>query len=282
MKNILRTLKITVLGLIFYSGLFSSQLHVNINDPIYKYFDRLLTQGVLPNYMNTALPLTRDYIADMLILLSEKRDKLSRVDNKILDEYLEYYTYEIKEKHYFQLEDGENVYHPFQSWKAVNKGFRDMVSYIPKQEEHHITVYQKNDDLIWLDVGGIARYEMRESFNRLLYRYHYSLSILLGKHFSVFSDADLYSMIYNNESSEYPNEYKGGYPLYREGFYGYDTEMSFEYANAYIQHSSSIGNIALKAEPLLWGNGKTPIILSDNVPPFAMLSWDKHLGKSRF
>ena len=86
MKNILRTLKITVLVLIFYSGLFSSQLHVNINDPIYKYFDRLLTQGVLPNYMNTTLPLTRDYIADMLIQLERQQHRMSPIDIKILDD----------------------------------------------------------------------------------------------------------------------------------------------------------------------------------------------------
>ena len=87
MKNILNTLSITLLGFIFYSGLFSSQLHVAINNPVYKFLDRLSTQRVLPAYMNATLPLTRDYIAEMLIVLSDKRDQLSAVDNKILDEY---------------------------------------------------------------------------------------------------------------------------------------------------------------------------------------------------
>jgi len=273
---------ITILVIIFYSELFSSQLHVSINDPVYEYLDRFSTQGVLPSYMNVTLPLTRDYIADMLIILDESRDNLSVVDQKILDEYLADYTYELKDRPYFQLEDGENIYHPFKSWKTVNRGFKDLIGYVPNQEEYHLSVYQKNEDLVWLDVGGMARYEMRESYNRLPYSYHYSLSILLGNHFAVYSDADLYAMVHNSKFSEYPDEFKGGFPLYHEGFYGYDTEMSFEYANAYIQHSSSIGNIAFKAEPLLWGNGRIPIILSDNVPPFTMLSWDKQLGKSRF
>ena len=97
----------------------------------------------------------------------------------------------------------------------------------------------------------MARYEMRDLYHKLPYSYHYSLSILLGKHFSVYSDADLYSMVYNSTFSEYPDESKGGYPLYHEGFYGYDTEIAFEYANSYIQYSSNLGNIALKVEPLL-------------------------------
>ena len=57
-------------------------------------------------------------------------------------------------------------------------------------------------------------------------------------------------MVYNNDFNDYPDEFRGGYPLYNKGFYGYETEMSFEYANAYIQHSSNIGNISLKADQL--------------------------------
>ena len=160
---------------IFNAGLFSSQTHVSIDDPIYKYLDRQSTQGVLPSYMNATLPLNRDYITEMLIALLDNRDKLSAVDNKILDEYLADYTYELKERSYFQLEDGKHTYHLFKSWKTVNRGFKDLLGYTPNQEEHHLAVYQNKDDLVWLDIGGMARYEMRESYNRLPYSYHYSL-----------------------------------------------------------------------------------------------------------
>ena len=281
-KSIVAYLNLSIIIIIFQGWVYPSQLHVKINDPIYVYMDRLSTQGVLPSYMNATLPITRDYIAEMLNVLDENRDNLSVVDQKILDEFLADYTYELKDKSYFQLEDGENTYHPFKSWKTVNRGFKDLLGYTPNQEEHHLAVYQNKDDLIWLDIGGMARYEKRKVNSRLPYSYHFSLSVLLGNYFSIYSDADLYSMVYNSKFSEYPDEFKGGYPLYHEGFYGYDTEISFEYAHAYIQHSSNIGNIALKVEPLLWGNGKIPIILSDNVPPFAMLSWDKKLGNSKF
>ena len=98
MKNLLNKTLIIILVIIFYSELFSSQLHVSINDPVYEYLDRFSTQGVLPSYMNVTLPLTRDYIADMLIILDESRDNLSVVDQKILDEYLADYTYELEKK----------------------------------------------------------------------------------------------------------------------------------------------------------------------------------------
>ena len=95
MKNLLNKRLITIFVIIFYSALFSSQLHVGINDPVYEYLDRLSTNGVLPSYMNNTLPLSRDYIADMLIILDDSRDNLSIVDQKILDEYLADYMYEL-------------------------------------------------------------------------------------------------------------------------------------------------------------------------------------------
>ena len=75
--------------LILSSGVyFASQLHVRIDDPVYDYLDRLSTQGVLPSYMNATLPLNRDYIADMLAHLATKRDLLSVIVSKFLDEYI--------------------------------------------------------------------------------------------------------------------------------------------------------------------------------------------------
>ena len=50
-----------------------------------------------------------------------------------------------------------------------------------------------------MDVGGMARYEIKESANRLSYINHYSLSVLLDDHLIVHSDADLISMVYNSD-----------------------------------------------------------------------------------
>ena len=261
---------------------FASQLHVRIDDPVYDYLDRLSAQGVLPSYMNATLPLYRDYIADLLTHLTSARDMLSAIDNKILDEYIADYRLELEEKSYFQLQDTETAYHPFQSVEKFKRGFRDVFLYTANQEDHHLAVYEKEGNLVWLDVGGMARYEKQDAMTRLPYIYHYSLAAIFADNFTVFSEADLFEMVYNSDFSDHPDEFRGGYPIYNKGNYGYETEMSFEYAHAYIQYSSDLGHIAMKAEPLHWGNGRNSLILSNNVPPYAMLSWDKQLSKSRF
>ena len=117
-----------VLLLSTFELIIGSQLHVSIHDPIYNFLDRQSTQGFLPDFMNSSLPLNRDYITDMLIILDENRNNLSVVDQKILDEYLADFTYELEDKSYFQLEDGENTYHPLQSVAKFKRGLRDVLN----------------------------------------------------------------------------------------------------------------------------------------------------------
>ena len=125
MNKCFYTIKILLFLPLIFGSIFGSQLHVDIHDPIYYYLDRLSTHGALPFYMNSSLPLTRGYIAEMLIHLEKERDRLSTIDIKILDEYLADYRYELKDKPYFQLWDEETTYHPFQSWPQLKTVIRD-------------------------------------------------------------------------------------------------------------------------------------------------------------
>ena len=113
MKVTFYRIKILLFLPLIFGCIFGSQLHVDIHDPIYYYLDRLATQGALPAYMNGTLPLTRDYIAEMLIHLNENRDKLLTVDIKILDEYLADYSYDLKINLIFSLEREKQYLTPF-------------------------------------------------------------------------------------------------------------------------------------------------------------------------
>ena len=61
---------------------------------------------------------------------------------------------ELKEKPYFQLKEKESTYHPFQSWPKLKAGMRDVFSYSANQEDHHLVVYEKENNMVWMDVGG--------------------------------------------------------------------------------------------------------------------------------
>ena len=153
----------TISIIYFHGWVYSSLIHVSIQDPIYEYLNRMETQGVLTTYMNGTLPLTRDYIAKLLHELEQQREKLSSVDQKILDEYISDYRHELTDKPYFQLREKETTYHPFQSWQKMKIGMKDVFSYSEMQGDHHLVVYETEDNLVWFDVGGIARNEIKNS-----------------------------------------------------------------------------------------------------------------------
>ena len=82
--------------LVLLTGLlFGTHLHMNIKSPIYDYIDCLVTKGILLSYQNHTLPLKRKYISQMLIQLNNKRNKLSQIEQELLDEYLADYHYKL-------------------------------------------------------------------------------------------------------------------------------------------------------------------------------------------
>jgi len=267
----------------FYTVLIASGLHVPINDPIYPFLDRLAVKGVLTDFNNNTLPLTRNIIAKSLIQLKENRGELTPAESSYLNEFLSEYRYELTSDKYHKITDEPSgIYFAFSNFQRLFDGVTELISYSPQWEEPRLMVYEKDGDRAWLNIGTMMRREMKEKKHRLAYTYHYDLSVSLGEKFSAFSSADLHSVVYNDDFAEESKEFKGGFPLHNPGFYGYSTERSFEYAQAYLNYSSVYGEFTFANEPIQWGNALQPIILSDNVPPYPRLAWSKSLGKSRF
>ena len=74
---------------------------------------------------------------------------------------------------------------------------------------------------------------------------------------------------YNEDNVKMPPEFRGGFPGdIRDGYYGYKKSRAFDYSYGYLQYSSNLGDVVLSMEPLVWGNTKNSIILSNNVNPF--------------
>lgn len=259
----------------------TNELHEPIDSPIYSFLDRMATLGHLNEYMNASLPLDRKYISRMLLSLKDVENELSFIDKNILDELLVDYYYEIKSTKYSKIKKGNSFYHPFNSKQDFFNSLKDIVVYNQKQEPRHFFVYDKDNERIVFDIGTMIQFNMNNADNSMFYKYYYSLSIILNKDIVIHSDASLYSMLYNNFSN-YPSEFVGGFPLVHPGFYGYKNEMSFEYANSYIQYSSPLGKISFRMEPIIWGNGINSIILSNNSPSFPMISWEKKISNYRF
>lgn len=260
---------------------FASGIHVPLDSPIYGYLHRLSTQGLLPYYLDKTRPLTRGYVAEQLMKLDQDRSDLSRVDRELLDEYLADYRLELTDKRYYKLTKTGNTYFWFSNWKTFQDGVSDLFHYTPNQEKLHLMAFENGQETVWFDWIEKTRYEMKNSLGRMFFQHGFRLSVQIGEHFSAYSEGNQYSYTYRTGFQEVVPEYKGGFFQSHNDLVG-SGYSSFDYAHAYIQYTSILGRIKLGIQPLYWGDSQHSLILSNNVPSFPFISWDKLIGKSRF
>lgn len=267
--------------LAFVSAVSASQIHVNIDDPVYLFLDRLTTAGFLPGNLNDTRPFTRDKVAGLLLMIHEKRAELNRIDRAILDEYLADYRMEISpsQKH-FQIPEAENHFFFFGSFKNMKTGFRNVAKWEDNREKQHLFVYEKEDEVVWVDWSEALRLESKNGSYRPLNRDAIHLSAQLGEHFSAYFDGIRYVQYNVNNYTEMTEDYKGGF--FQKPKEETVDLQGFDYSNAYIQVSGKYGLFGMGSEPLYWGNSPNSLILSDNVTPFPFFSWQKSFKQAQF
>jgi hypothetical protein len=82
-----------VLSLSSYA--FSQLEYAPVSHPVYDFLKRMSLKEVIQNYNSAALPLSREKISEYLVVIESARNKLSRTDNKVLDDYLIEFYYDI-------------------------------------------------------------------------------------------------------------------------------------------------------------------------------------------
>ena len=260
----------------------SSQIEVTLDDKIYIFLDGMAIKGIIKEYKNDELPLSKAYIIESLEKINYKRSQLSMIEQKILDRYLLKYNFIINNnENHTSLNNEVPDYRKSLTYYMKNY-FSRLYQYNNNESEFFFLRHKNNNDIVWMNFGVNSRYETIERKNRIVYNYHYALGLILGNQVCIYSDANLYSMIYNNNFNNNPSEFKGGFPIDRPGFYGYEFERSFEYANSYIKYSSKFGEISFSKNSLVWGNGKYPVILSNNTPSFPLFKWTHSIARTSF
>ncbi|MCF7804193.1 MAG: hypothetical protein K9N46_07890 [Candidatus Marinimicrobia bacterium] len=261
----------------------ASQLHVRIGDPVYDYLERMATRGFLPGYMDDTRPLTRDYIAEQLRRLDEQRSELSRIEREILNEYISDYRYELTDERYFQLQPDKHTYHPFSSLNNFTGALTEVFRYTPAQEEHHLAVYEEENDAVWLDWDEMQLYENKSGTGRYLIQHAYRLSVNYGENFSAYSDAHIYDQQVKPGFGEVSKFYRGGfYSGVRATANKSVRYTSYDYSRGYLQYQFNKSTLSLGLENFAWGVSSNPVALSYNVPPIPYLSYQMMLGPTRF
>ncbi len=115
-------MKKIILLLFFIAGITYAQVgYLEYNSPIYKFLERMETQHLIHGYNSFELPKTRQEVADYLLKLSLKKSKLDKTDQKLLNDYLQQFEFDInktkKNTHRFSLKQS------FRNCYRVKKNF---------------------------------------------------------------------------------------------------------------------------------------------------------------
>ncbi len=259
MKNIQSITKnlSLILVLILTRINFAQVENVPVDHPVYQFLKRMQVQGILNNYNDVVLPLSKQQVINDLLMIDNHKSKLTQTDLEFLER--------MKEKFGMsnQLEKkAVNIFDNFPSelWPNIKTdtekhlyNFKDSsisfyIDPIAEGKFIYSSLYKNNSSL--LNFGGT----IRGSYDNWLGFY------LQGTNGTVFGNRNVAEIDQRVEQSYTFNQTKINY---------------FDETEGYIRLQKGIVSLQIGRERVLWGNGYiNRTILSENPQPFDFIRFD--------
>ncbi len=261
------------------SCLFSMQLFVQVDDPVYDYLERQATRGYIPEFMNDSKPLQRDEIASWLNKMYEIRLDLHRVDRELLLQYVSEYRPELTDMKHFDLTDSSESRLGFSSWANFKDDMKSIVKDDVGTEEKHIYVMEDDNNTVWIDADFKVRGEGKNSTLRFMDQLGAYASIQAGDHLALFVDGYFFHQYVPDNWPEPVKEFKGNWFNL-----GGDVEKiaTWDRSRAYANISGKFGTLSIAHYPVVWGNSLNTMILSENAIPFGSIRWTKQFKHFKY
>ncbi len=270
MKN-KRAITTILLVVFLISFVFSMQLFVPIDDPVYNYLERQATRGYIPEFMNDSRPLQRDEVAAWLSKIQDMQNSLHKVDRELLANYIGEYRHELNDKRHPALADTNEYRLGFSSWNNLKDDMHSLFSDKPIEEEKPIYVMEDGKNTVWINADFMVRGEGKNKTLRFIDRLGAEATMQIGDHFSLFVDGYFFHQYLPDDWKEPAVEFKG-YWLNNHEFAHLAT---FDRSEAYINITGKFGTFSLAHYPVVWGNALHSVILSEEAVPFGSIRWSK-------
>ncbi len=248
------------------SGSLTAQIeNVPANNPVYSFLKQMQVQGILKDYSDIILPLSRKKVLEDLEQIEKSKDNISKTDREYLERLKKKLDfYEEKEDSLSRSDSSASsgIFDNFPSDFSKNlfaDSEKHLFSYNDKNINFYInpigeykytysSFYKNNSSL--LNVGGI----FRGSYDGWLGFY------LLGSNGTVFNNRDVAELDQRVAQSYTFNNTKINY---------------FPYTEGYVRLEKGIVSFQLGRERVLWGTGYiNKLILSNNPPPFDFIRFN--------
>jgi hypothetical protein len=276
MKKIICLLTMLVLA---ETGLAQNPTSVPISHPVYHFLDRMETTGILDNILDGVKPFDRGHIAELLKVVESQRERLSAIDQRVLDNYLLDFRFEIDPtQKYARIENNSNIYSPFSSLNNLKADFLRFFARNDPEEDNHLFLWEDSTNSFYLDFNYDVTYDQRsDDVSRSKEIMTFEARGSLTSQFGYMAQISL-----ANIHGDY--EYRNQDPFLKKTWRNNRENVTY-----FDRSSGDIGlhtpwvDLHFAIQPTTWGVGESGIlILSDNVEQYPYLSISKRWGWGNF
>ncbi|MGD9488979.1 MAG: capsule assembly Wzi family protein [Calditrichaceae bacterium] len=253
---------------------------VPINHPIYDFFDRMETMGYLNRLLDGIRPYSRGRAADLLQQLNEKRDELTSIDRRRLDDYLLDFRFEIdRTQKYSEMPDGKNWYSVLSGWGNFKNDFNRFFKQNHPEEENHVFLWESGGSNFYFDYQQNFTYEQRsDDVTRDANWQTYQVRGLIDDNFGYAVEVSLYALRGDESYVEEHPVLKGAWSKLHENETRYADRTGGELA----WHSKYF-DFTFAQQEIEWGPGESgKLTLSNNPEHYPYVSISKDWGWGKF
>jgi hypothetical protein len=267
---------------IFFSvNLIASNISsVSLEHPIYPFFDRLETLGLINNLLMGTKPISRDRVAAILLHLDSTRTELTSIDQQKLDNFLLDFRYEINsENRYKELPEGQNWYTVLQPSQFV-KDFSRILKQNNPEEENHVFLWEDEENNLYFDhVFNITYDKTSDDEYRFANSTTYKFRGLIASNFSYALNVELVGVQGDTSYRDNDPILKGSWRQTAGG----GAKIFFDRSGGEIALNTHYVDLRFAMQPVSWGWGESgKLILSDYVEQFPYISISKNWGWGSF
>jgi len=267
--------------IIFTTSIFASNISsIPLDHPIYPFFDRLETKGLINDLLMGTKPITRDRVANILLHLDSTRIELTSIDQQKLNNFLLDFRYEINSKNKFkELQEGQNWYTVLQPSQFV-KDFSRILKQNNPEEENHVFLWENEENNLYFDhVLNITYDKTSDNEYRLANSTLYKFRGLIASNFTYSLNIELVGVQGDKAYRETDPILKGSWIQTTED----DAKIFFDRSGGELALNTHYIDLRFAMQPVSWGWGESgTLILSDYVEQFPYISFTKNWGWGSF
>jgi len=259
----------------------SSQNAVPINQPVYTFLGRMEILGMLDQPLSDTRPLPRGKIAELLLQVAAKPDRLSNIDQSRLQRYLYDYRYELENGNYELRTPEKDWYSPLQNIPTIKKDFLRFFLDPFQVEENHVVLWEDSSNTFYFDYEQGLTHD-RESLLNLRRTANWQAFLLRGqinKNFSWQIRVDLQSVTGDRG-------YRESDPIIKESFSqpnDDDTKIYADRTGAELAWQTTWFDLVFAQQEVVWGPGESgKLTLSNYAEQYPYFLLRKDWNRFRF